>query len=432
MSVSVSVSVPFHVTTILVCCIKTITGHSSNHPAIHLWCQFKEEILLHPKNHRMSFKPPQKFDFTRPNEWPKWRQSYQRFHSCTEMKKKDGTVQVDSLLYAMGPEAETIVAQLALTADESKNFDAVITKLNDYFKPKTNVIHERARLNQRVQKEGETSQAFISSLYELAENCGYSAEVKKEQIRDRLVSGIKDKTLSKELQMKTELTLDQAVEMVCHSELVSTQISNQATNHLEEVKTKPKRYQQHRKPQQQKQQPVVQQQRQQQKEKSSCCMRCGRSHSRNYTCAATRSKCHHCGKMGHFAVVCRQLQQGKPSVAEIETNQPPPHDYVMSPTTQPSEENQQELFIGSVDSDKDEPFTTNIQINGQSCVFKIDTGADVCVMSESTYKNLHSPPPLKPTTTILRSYGGKPSVIGVFETGDQFKFPVYVVTGEGE
>ena len=131
-----------------------------------------------------------------------------RFYSCTEMTKKDGVVQVDSLIYAMGPQAETIVKQLSLTNDESKNFAAVMRKLDAYFKPKTNIIHERARLNQRIQKDGESSQDFISSLYKIAENCGYTAVVMKDQIRDRLVSGIKDKDLSKELQMKTDLTLE--------------------------------------------------------------------------------------------------------------------------------------------------------------------------------------------------------------------------------
>ena len=190
------------------------------------------------------------------------------------MKKKDGIVQVDSLLYSMGPQAETIVTQMALTDAEGKNFEAVLKKLDEYFRPKTNVIHERARLNQRVQKEGETSQDFISSLYKLAENCGYTADVKKEQIRDRLVSGIRDKELSKELQMKSELTLTQAIEMVRHSELVSSQIDSQSPHQLEEVKMK--RYRRPQNPQRSHQ--PHGNHRKSTSEKGNHCMRCGRSH----------------------------------------------------------------------------------------------------------------------------------------------------------
>jgi len=119
----------------------------------------------------MAFKPPERFDFSKPNEWPQWKRTYKRFHSCTEMSKKDGIVQVDSLIYAMGPEAEAIITQLALTEEESKVFNTVLAKLDAFFKPQTNVIYERTRLNQRVQNEGESMQDFISVLYELAENC---------------------------------------------------------------------------------------------------------------------------------------------------------------------------------------------------------------------------------------------------------------------
>ena len=148
------------------------------------------------------------------------------------MSKKDGLIQVDSLIYAMGPEAETIITQLGLTGDEATNFDTVIAKLDTYFKPQTNVIYERARLNQRTRKEGESMQNFISSFYELAENWQYPADIKKEQIRDRLVSGILDKELSKKLQMKSDLTLSKATEMVRHSELVSSQMYKLGEHHM--------------------------------------------------------------------------------------------------------------------------------------------------------------------------------------------------------
>ena len=72
-----------------------------------------------------------------------------RFRSCSELHKEDGTIQVDSLIYAMGSEAENIVVQLGLGSEDAKNVDVVPAKLDSYFKPQTNVIYERARLNQR-------------------------------------------------------------------------------------------------------------------------------------------------------------------------------------------------------------------------------------------------------------------------------------------
>ena len=59
----------------------------------------------------------------------------------------------------------------------------------------------------------------MRALYELAETCEFGNS-KQEQRRDRLVIGILDKELSQRLQMKAQLTLDTAVEMAHHSELV--------------------------------------------------------------------------------------------------------------------------------------------------------------------------------------------------------------------
>jgi hypothetical protein len=40
---------------------------------------------------------------------------------------------------------------------------------------------------------GETVETFIRSLYELADSCEFVADMKSEQIRDRIVVGILDK-----------------------------------------------------------------------------------------------------------------------------------------------------------------------------------------------------------------------------------------------
>lgn len=68
-------------------------------------------------------------------------------------------------------------------------------KLDNYFMPKVNVIHERVRFYQRVQKQGESVEELIRSLHELAETCAFG-EAKSKNIRDRLVIGVLDKELS--------------------------------------------------------------------------------------------------------------------------------------------------------------------------------------------------------------------------------------------
>ncbi|XP_020338086.2 oocyte zinc finger protein XlCOF6-like [Oncorhynchus kisutch] len=82
-----------------------------------------------------------------------------------------------------------------------------------------NVILERTKFNQRQQEAGETAEDFIYALHCLSEHCGYGALL-SEMIRDRLVAGLHDRRLSKQLQFDPELTLDKAVTRIRQTELV--------------------------------------------------------------------------------------------------------------------------------------------------------------------------------------------------------------------
>ena len=53
------------------------------------------------------------------------------------------------------------------------------------------VVYEQARFNMRKQEEEEPVDAFIASLYALAEHCSFGA-LHDEVIRDRIVVGIRD------------------------------------------------------------------------------------------------------------------------------------------------------------------------------------------------------------------------------------------------
>ena len=87
-----------------------------------------------------------------------------------------------------------------------------------------NVIFERARFNHRTQEDEESVEQFITSLYSLVDNCEYG-NMKEELIRDRLVVGIKDVSLSEKLQMDEALTLDKAKKLVRQREAVKEQQS---------------------------------------------------------------------------------------------------------------------------------------------------------------------------------------------------------------
>ena len=114
----------------------------------------------------------------------------------------------------------------------------ILAKFDGHFVPKRNTIHERARFYQRNQKQGESVESFVRSPYELAEHCDFGT-IRDQQIRDRIVIGISDKTVSQKLQ----LTLETAIQIARQSELVKSQVTDQSSyvpKDLDEVHTKKK------------------------------------------------------------------------------------------------------------------------------------------------------------------------------------------------
>ena len=74
-------------------------------------------------------------------------------------------------------------------------------------------------------------EAYITAVHKLSEKSGFGA-LKEVLIRDRIVVGIRDKKISEQLQMDSDLTLAKAIQKVRQSETVKEQ---QTTRHSEVV-----------------------------------------------------------------------------------------------------------------------------------------------------------------------------------------------------
>ena len=172
-----------------------------------------------------TIQPPEPFDFTKPQDWERWIRRFDRFRLASNLNATSEENQVNTLVYCMGDEAEDVLKGLTLTADERKGYTDVKAGLDAFFVPKRNVIYERAKFNQRVQLPGETVDSFITALYGLAEHCKYG-QLRNELIRDRLVVGLSNVSLSEKLQLDRDLTLETAITKTRQSEEVRRQQSD--------------------------------------------------------------------------------------------------------------------------------------------------------------------------------------------------------------
>ena len=165
---------------------------------------------------------PEPFDFANPEVWPKWLRRFERFRQASGLTEKSEEVQVNTLIYCMGDAADDILRSFKLTEADSKVYETVKEKFESHFVKRRNVIFERATFNNRKQEQGEPVDAFITALYTLAEHCNYGA-LYDEMIRDRIVVGLRNLSLSEKLQLDAGLTLATAVTKVRQAEAVKKQ-----------------------------------------------------------------------------------------------------------------------------------------------------------------------------------------------------------------
>ena len=327
-------------------------------------------------------------------------------------------MQVSTLVYCMGNQAEEIFASFKWEADDDKKDpDKVIAQFDKYFVPRRNVIFERAKFGSREQYIDEPIETYVRALYQLAEHCSFGA-TKDDFIRDRLVLGLRDKALSEQLQMEEELTLSLAVDKCRHKELIQLQNKSDSTKMVAAVQQKDKRQQNNK----------YRKDNQNQESKNKICDKCGfekrRSHARG-SCPAKQQRCRKCNRIGHFERACRQ------KIHYVEDNRVERRFHDRDDRDEDIRNDMEKVFLGAVDVQKQDgyepPWKVNILVNGSRVNFKIDSGADVNVMSKKQYLSLNPLPELKQNRAKLDGVGGQLKNLGYFQTEVEYRNQKYCV-----
>ena len=310
----------------------------------------------------MNLQPPTPFLFANSEEWPKWKRRFEQYRQASGLAEKGEERQVSTLLYFLGEDAEEVLDTTRISTDDRKKYQKVIEEFDSYFKVKKNVIYERARFNQRSQLPGEPADRFITEIHRLAENCEFGG-MKDELIRERLVVGIRDSTLSEHLQLEPELTLDKAKKLIRQRESVRTQqdilqrpFIKQESSSLDAVKQFP---------------PTSD------KPTFNKCRRCGTGAHPRQSCPAKEATCFRCNRRGHFSSQCLSN-----TIAMISVT-----------TEQPLNEQVQQYedlkYLDTVENTNGNMWELQVRIGQNSIKFKVDTGAEVTVLSEATWNSLN-------------------------------------------
>ena len=314
------------------------------------------------------------------------------------------------LLTLIGPKGFTLASNiLAPKALSSVKFDEIVDALNGHYRPKKIIIYERFKFHSRVQSNNESISDYIAAMKKLARTCEFGDKL-SENLRDRFVIGLSNKTTQERLLTEKDLTFDKAVNFALSREAALRETSKTGSHEADPVLSigrsrdfsenasnsknfgGPGEARTSRAPHMG-------------SKPNSKCSGCGAFHWRK-ECPFLKSKCHKCNGIGHLKWVCRSKNTSstnrivdEPPISAVE------HDH--SPVDRDADSDHDYVYNLP---NRVEPIYYQLFLGNTMVPMQLDTGSFYSLLSENTYREIWKTtserPDLAPFSTKLFAYGG--------------------------
>lgn len=316
-----------------------------------------------------------------------------------------------------------LVAPLKLK-DDTITYSRIVDRLQAHLKPQRSALVARYEFDNRQRNAGESVSDYVAVLKHLASECQFSDDMRQERLRDRIVSGIRDKRMMSEL-LKVELkdlTFDSAVSKCIAIEQSFKDVqalqgeSNTTVNKISQVRPKHTQRPKRDKEDGEATRP----------ESPSTCYRCGGTHNAQ-SCPYKEVKCHYCKKAGHLQKVCRKKKAAEQKHAPVHAI-----DEVVDDIDETVD-----FYHTTLSQGDRKPVVIPVYLEGSLISMELDTGSAVSIVSESVYQKHLRHVPLEETTLKLRTYTGEiiqPSgiiTVTVEYNEQRNELPLYVVKTPG-
>ncbi|KAG8173419.1 hypothetical protein JTE90_002013 [Oedothorax gibbosus] len=358
--------------------------------------------------------------------WADWRSSYELFETAVKYNKEDDETRIALLLSVIGKTSYKDYKTFIFADGQTRTIKDVLDKFDDHYRPYKNTTLSTFVFNNIVQKQGQNFDAFVTELKLQADQCDFGSAYER-NVKDRIIQGMRDDVLRERLLREPQLTLARAMEIGKSAELsrmhslAMAQPTSSQVDAIYHINRKMPKYQHPKSNQptsqhqgnypqnhssQQRgnyQQNHTSQQRgnyQQNQNKHiqhnsrRLCSRCGRQHQPRQ-CPAYGKTCNNCSMINHFASVCRQPRQQS-------SNKQQQHRVSAINTQDVSNI----AYIGALSTSNERDWLQQVQVNDYPVVFKLDTGAQVNVLTNTLFECLPSKPILQPTTITVCTYSG--------------------------
>ena len=292
------------------------------------------------------------------------------------------------LLHVSGEEVFDIVLTFTDAqrgAESEEGYVALKQSLATYFEPKKNIDYETFKFRQAKQSDGETVDSFCTRLRQLGATCEF-ANLNRE-IKGQILQGCSSNRLRRRA-LRDDTDLDGLLKLARSLELSDVQAQEmEKAETANFIKGKGFKKQSHER---------VQKSKNTKSSKTGSKESCGwcgddERHPKR-ECPAKDRDCKLCGKIGHYAKVCRSERK-------------PTH---RRRAMQVTEETVQHTDSSAEDSDEytfgvGKTPTVELEINGKTAKFFVDTGASINILDEKTAKQLMLK--LEPTQAKVHAYG---------------------------
>ena len=306
------------------------------------------------------------------------------------------------LLLWTGDRGREVFSTWTLDATTEKDkIAAYLTRFRQHIVPSENPVFARYKFFNRSQQAGESMDDFIAAVRALTLGCDFTATAltSDNMIRDRIVCGVSDPKLRRQLLDKGGgLTMADAIKTARAFETIGAQMDEmgapekQIKKEIDSLGTRGSRggYGYQTRGRGRSRYPPT---------GARHCYSCGGHYDGQHAdkCPARGKACHTCGKINHFAKMCRTRD-----VHAVDTNEGGDEEgrLVMI----------ESLSVGAVDAKGNYPSAfVELQMGAatHSCKFKLDTGAEANVVPLQMLKSFVPRPfELRSTKQTLQAYGG--------------------------
>lgn len=333
-------------------------------------------------------------------DWLVFKERFQQWCVANELldDEKSQVRRRAILLSALAEVTYKLVRDLSHPKDiSSLTYKEVLKLLDDHFLPRKCIIGERHMFHAALQTPGEELNEWAARVRSLATHCKFTSL--DETLRDRFVLGMepgpaRDKLFTEDA---STLTLAKALDIAqglrcarAAARLVTPGTTRGYMHPLQEEAANVNRIST----------------RQQQNRGNIHCSVCGyTSHSAN-ACKFAKHTCKQCGVKGHLKRMCTKKNRS------IQKN----HNYVVDDSADVGDDDDdgKGQCIYNIRTQNGEAMMQNVNINGTTILFEVDSGSFVTTISDLIYRKHFNDIPLSNSSLVLKVYtGGKIYPLGL-------------------